>query len=371
MKKYSLNENEIIDFIFDNKKIKKIDNTLFFNEKKIKKSRVYTEDGMVDKIKDGAGAVQSSGLDKLKSMAKTIAKSLVSFGAFRIICKQIAKALNKDLQTKRIAFNKIKAHYADSMVVTNFFLKSSYSMYLLKGYKEFYSWELAMACIMIFRSKEISQVWSEVRSFNVNKIEEIGDFRKKIDSKQLIINQTGTITDLESGTNIYKDKNKNNISDNNKSPQEDMTKLLEKIKWPPSNLLNFNTIQQSIQKAFQSEKELGKFNIIQKTLNKLIEKDTKITKEELNKALNMASTDLGITFSNFNLTSNGKKITLSSNITNNPIDDIDIKNISFEPSSNKQDVIKFIMLIVYFKTQDSDRSSIKDLIKAIIARYSK
>lgn len=220
MRQYSFNEEKIIDFIFENKNSNKnIDNS-FFYENKIKTKRVYNEyEGPMDKIKNAGDALAAAGANTLKNMAKAAAKNLVSFGAFKVICKQIAKALNKDLATKKAALIQIKARYNDSMDVTRFFLKAKKTMYpilLMRGYKEFYSWELAMACIIIYESEGISEIWNNVRSFNINSLQKITEFKEKIDSGQLT-NLDGTI----------KDSNKSSGTDKTKTGSETETETEE------------------------------------------------------------------------------------------------------------------------------------------------
>ena len=173
-----INEKKVIDYLFKNKNnLYDIDNYL-------------TNEGILDTAK------KLSSVDGVKELGKTIAKSagkaVLNFAAFNFICSNIASNMNKTWAVKAQANAIIKQLYPDAMRVLAFFYKSMYSLIIVRGFKKYYSWDLAMAAILLYKSSEedrgITYAYSESKKITPTILkDEILDFSRKIQDKRLTV----------------------------------------------------------------------------------------------------------------------------------------------------------------------------------------
>lgn len=145
MKKYQIDENKLIEFIFENK-----------NKTNDLEEYVFNE---------------GPGLDKLKTKVKNIGKGLVAFATFRFICMYLSVILNRNWQTKKRSFPIIRSIWKESMEVLRFFLNSSnLDKPLYTALQSFYSWELSMASIIVYETlrdgKSISEAKQRIKSLS-------------------------------------------------------------------------------------------------------------------------------------------------------------------------------------------------------------
>lgn len=173
-----INEKKVIDYLFENK------NNLYDIDEYL------TNEGAFDVMK------KASSVEGIKELGKTIAKSagkaVLNFAAFNFICSNIASNMNKTWAVKAQANGIIKQLYPDAMRVLAFFYKSMYSLIIVRGFKKYYSWDLAMAAILLYKSSEedrgITYAYSESKKITPTTLkDEILDFSRKIQDKRLTV----------------------------------------------------------------------------------------------------------------------------------------------------------------------------------------
>lgn len=172
MKINKINEEKLISLIFENK------NNLYDL-----KNSIYTE---------FTGAALDSAKEKAKVELKDAAKGILNFAAFNIICERVAKNLNKTWQLKNTTGNMVKDIYKESILILRFFYSSKYKLIVWRGFTKYYSWDLAMACILMFESfkndKQISYALQQAKNINPAFLKnQIIDFYNKIKNKTIII----------------------------------------------------------------------------------------------------------------------------------------------------------------------------------------
>ena len=167
-KKNLFNEDDIIRMIFDNdKKIYNLDENLF------------------------TAAAKYTG-NKIKQAAKDIGKGLLNFAAFNFICRVIAEQLNKNWALKRATGQIVGNIYQQSLIVLSFFYKSKYKLVILRGFSKYYSWDLALAVILIHEGfeneKGVAFAIKEAYSTTPDKMKrKIEDAYNKIKNKTYVI----------------------------------------------------------------------------------------------------------------------------------------------------------------------------------------
>lgn len=135
MKKYHINESELISYIFEHNK--------------------YTIEERFD-LSQVADSLKTTAIDtgkKALEVSKNIGRELASAPLARTYASIVRKNLNRDIQSKRENFALIKEMFKESIYCLRFFMKSNYSRYMA-FIKNFYSWEIVIALIHLYNVKE-------------------------------------------------------------------------------------------------------------------------------------------------------------------------------------------------------------------------
>lgn len=129
----AFDQGNIIDLIFE-------------SDKKIKNQKIYKlDEAVTPKVLSFAGK-------KVKQAGKDIGKGILNFALFNKICRTIAEKLNKTWALKRATGNVVKEIYQKALIVLAFFYKSKYKLILIRGFSQYYSWDLALAIIFVYES---------------------------------------------------------------------------------------------------------------------------------------------------------------------------------------------------------------------------
>lgn len=208
-------EKKIIDYIFENKSnIYNID------------AYLINEAGFFDTVKNAATNPQQF----YKNTGKDMAKSVLNFAMFNSMCGNLAANLNKTWAIKAQAYAIIKDIYPKAMQVLNFFYRSKYALIIWRGFKKYYTWDLAMATILLYEGykddKGIMYAISQSKKTTPADFRtKINEYHGKIKSGALTINRlTKDVEDSEGG-----ESGLGGMSDREKERKIDETSELGKI----------------------------------------------------------------------------------------------------------------------------------------------
>ena len=133
---------------------------LVFEDKK----RLYDSFGYINELANPLSAATQPG-KFAKDEGKDAGKSVLNFLAFNKICRNVAASLNKNWTLKRTVGSMVKDIYLQSIVVLAFFYKSKFKLIIWRGFNQYYSWDLAMAAILLYEGykddKGISYSYSQ------------------------------------------------------------------------------------------------------------------------------------------------------------------------------------------------------------------
>jgi len=198
-----IKDETIINYIFNENNYKKV----FLKEDLNKVFEAGKELGTA------GDNLNKMGTNAAKQSAIKAASGVKNFLVFNTVCTNIAKKLNENWAAKRQLLPVINSIYTKTMVVLTFFYKSNLKIIIMRGFKKFYSWDLALAAIFIYESfleKGIdAKQASQKANFQTLK-QKIEEYYSKITSKQLTINPiTLQIRDSEGGeTSFFNRKNR-------------------------------------------------------------------------------------------------------------------------------------------------------------------
>lgn len=174
-----IDEKKLIEYIFEDKKnIYTIDKYLI------------NEVGFLDTIKKAATQPKQFFKDEGKDMAK----SVLNFAMFNSICSNLAFNLNKTWAIKNQSYAIIKDIYPKAMQVLSFFYRSKYALIIWRGFKKYYTWDLAMAAILLYEGnrddKGITYSVSQSKRTTPSDFRsKINEYFNKIKSGQLKVNR--------------------------------------------------------------------------------------------------------------------------------------------------------------------------------------
>jgi hypothetical protein len=136
MKKYSIDETKIINYIFENDNHYDLD------------KYIYRTDEDLDGIKAGLNTLK----DVAVGIGQRIGREIISVPLVKYYCAVAKRILNRDMETKRMSFLIIKEIFKESMFCLKFFSKSNYSHYLMMVSSSAYSWEIVMALVILYEA---------------------------------------------------------------------------------------------------------------------------------------------------------------------------------------------------------------------------
>jgi hypothetical protein len=152
MKKYSIDETKIINYIFENDNHYDLD------------KYIYRTDENLDALKAGLNTIK----DAAVGIGQRIGREIVSVPLVKYYCAVAKRILNRDMETKRMSFSIIKEIFKESMFCLKFFSKSNYSHYLMMVSSSAYSWEIVMALVVLYEAdrdgKSLGETTSRMKS---------------------------------------------------------------------------------------------------------------------------------------------------------------------------------------------------------------
>jgi hypothetical protein len=231
-----LNEEKIINLVFEN------------NKNLYKPLDYISEAGILPSLK-----TITNPSDATKRDAKDSGKSILNFMAFNKICRNIAASLNKNWTLKRATGAVVKDIYQQSIVVLAFFYRSKFKLIVWRGFNKYYSWDLAMASILLYESYKndsgISYAYTESAKVSPTSLKDkITSYFNKIRNKTLSINTT--TLDIEDADAIADGSRDRSDTYNAKNEADELITTISNVK-----LLGLSsTTPDTIKKLYQNEK---------------------------------------------------------------------------------------------------------------------
>jgi hypothetical protein len=222
-----------------------------FNENNYKK--VFLKEDL-NSVFDAGNKVEEKGdALKKKGMAAlaNIGTGVKNFAVFPSVCTIIARKLNESWGTKTELLVVLNQIYKKSMVVLTFFYKSNLKAVIMRGFKTFYTWDLALAAIYVHESFAENGMDAKKAAAGTNLLimkQKIEEYHNKIITKRLIRNKSSQVIDTEasqttSSSSPFKDEETEDTTTDQSAIISDLAeKIKDLVGGANKNLLDGNLV---------------------------------------------------------------------------------------------------------------------------------